>query len=146
MEAIIAGLGFYLFLVHMLTSDKPFIPPKIFKDIGFLSGSATMFAVGIVLLGSSALLPPYLQNLGGYSVVQTGLLMTPRGIGAMVVMMIAGKLTRVIDPRLLMGAGVIAIGPSTCSWIQSLSGRGAADGPMAAPHRAYAKGERVAAS
>ena len=35
--------------------------------------------------------------------------MTPRGIGAMLVMMIAGRLTRVIDPRLLMGIGVIAI-------------------------------------
>jgi DHA2 family multidrug resistance protein len=68
-----------------------------------------MFAVGVVLLGSSALLPPYLQNLGHYSVTQTGLLMTPRGIGAMLVMMVAGRATRVIDPRLLMGFGVIAI-------------------------------------
>ena len=108
-EAVIAGLGFYLFIVHMLTAEKPFIPPRIFKDIGFLSGFATMFAVGVVLLGSSALLPPYLQQLGGYSVTQTGLLMTPRGIGTMMVMMIAGRLTRVIDPRLLMGVGVICI-------------------------------------
>lgn len=108
-EAIVAGLGFYLFIVHMLTAEKPFIPPRIFKDIGFLSGFATMFAVGVVLLGSSALLPPYLQNLGGYSVTQTGLLMTPRGIGTMLVMMIAGRLTRVIDPRLLMGVGVVCI-------------------------------------
>lgn len=108
-EAVIAGLGFYLFIVHMLTAEKPFIPPRIFKDIGFLSGFATMFAVGVVLLGSSALLPPYLQNLGGYSVTQTGLLMTPRGIGTMLAMMIAGRLTRVIDPRLLMGVGVICI-------------------------------------
>ena len=108
-EAAIAGLGFYLFIVHMLTADKPFIPPRVFKDVGFLSGFATMFAVGVVLLGSSALLPPYLQNLGNYSVMQTGLLMTPRGIGAMLVMMVAGRLTRVIDPRLLMAVGVIAI-------------------------------------
>ncbi len=108
-EAIVAGLGFYLFFVHMLTAEKPFIPPRIFKDIGFLSGFATMFAVGVVLLGSSALLPPYLQQLGGYSVTQTGLLMTPRGIGTMMVMLIAGRLTRVIDPRLLMGVGVICI-------------------------------------
>jgi DHA2 family multidrug resistance protein len=108
-EAVIAGLGFYLFLVHMLTSEKPFIPPRIFKDVGFLSGFATMFAVGIVLLGSSALLPPYLQNLGHYSVMQTGLLMTPRGIGAMLVMVVAGRLTRIIDSRLLMGLGVICI-------------------------------------
>jgi DHA2 family multidrug resistance protein len=108
-EAAVAGLGFYLFIVHMLTAEKPFIPPQVFKDVGFLSGFATMFAVGVVLLGSSALLPPYLQNLGNYSVMQTGLLMTPRGIGAMVVMMVAGRLTRVIDPRLLMAVGVIAI-------------------------------------
>jgi DHA2 family multidrug resistance protein len=108
-EAVVAGLGFYLFIVHMLTAEKPFIPPRIFRDIGFLSGFATMFAVGVVLLGSSALLPPYLQDLGGYSVTQTGLLMTPRGIGTMMVMMIAGRLTRVIDPRLLMGVGVICI-------------------------------------
>ncbi len=108
-EAVIAGLGFYLFIVHMLTAEKPFIPPRIFRDVGFLSGFATMFAVGVILLGSSALLPPYLQSLGNYSVTQTGLLMTPRGIGAMVVMMVAGRLTRVIDPRLLMGFGVVAI-------------------------------------
>ena len=108
-EATLAGLGFYLFLVHMFTAEKPFIPPRIFRDVGFLSGFATMFAVGIILLGSSALLPPYLQNLGGYSVVDVGLLMTPRGIGAMVVMMIAGRLTRVVDPRLLMGFGVCCI-------------------------------------
>ena len=108
-EGAIAALGFYLFIVHMLTAEKPFIPPQVFKDVGFLSGFATMFAVGVVLLGSSALLPPYLQNLGNYSVMQTGLLMTPRGIGAMLVMMIAGRLTRVMDPRLLMAVGVIAI-------------------------------------
>jgi len=107
-EGAIAALGFYLFIVHMLTAEKPFIPPQVFKDVGFLSGFATMFAVGVVLLGSSALLPPYLQNLGNYSVMQTGLLMTPRGIGAMLVMLVAGRLTRGMDRRLLMAGGVIA--------------------------------------
>ena len=67
------------------------------------------FLVAMLLLGTSALLPPYLQNLGGYQVTETGLLMTPRGIGAMVVMMIAGRLTRIIDPRLLMGFGICCI-------------------------------------
>jgi DHA2 family multidrug resistance protein len=108
-EAVLAGLGFYLFIVHMFTAEKPFIPPQLFKDAGFLSGSATMFVVGVVLLGSMALLPPYLQLLGGYSVTQTGLLMTPRGIGAMLVMVIAGRLTRYVDPRILMGIGILCI-------------------------------------
>ncbi len=108
-DTVLAGLGLYIFLVHMFTAEKPFIPPKLFTDIGFISGFLTMFAVGVVLLGSSALLPPYLQNLGGYSVTETGLLMTPRGIGAMVVMVIAGRLTRIVDPRLLMGIGVLCM-------------------------------------
>jgi MFS transporter, DHA2 family, multidrug resistance protein len=108
-EATLAGLGFYIFIIHMLTAEKPFIPPRIFRDIGFLSGVAMMFVVGVVLLASSALLPPYLQSLGNYPVTEVGLLMAPRGIGAMLVMIIAGRLTRIVDPRLLMGAGVLLI-------------------------------------
>jgi DHA2 family multidrug resistance protein len=111
-EAALAGLGFYLFAVHMLTAEKPFIPPQIFRDMSFLSGFLMMFVVGIVLLGSAALLPPYLQTLGGHSVAETGLLMTPRGIGAMFVMILASRLTRFIDPRVLMGVGVMLIAGS----------------------------------
>src|SRR5215475_2415920 len=36
-EALIAGIGIYLFLVHMLTARAPFIPPNIFKDRNFTS-------------------------------------------------------------------------------------------------------------
>ena len=52
-----------------------------------------MFAIGMILLSSMALLPPYLQNLGGYSITTTGLLMAPRGAGTMLAMLIAGRLT-----------------------------------------------------
>src|SRR5215467_6644376 len=108
-EAALAGLGFYIFFVHMFTAEKPFIPPRIFKDTGFVSGFFTMFVVGIILLASSALLPPYLQNLAGYSVTDVGFLMAPRGIGAMLVMVIASRLTKIIDPRLLMAMGILLI-------------------------------------
>jgi DHA2 family multidrug resistance protein len=108
-ETVLAGLGFYIFIIHMLTADKPFIPPRLFKDAGFLSGFFTMFAVGLVLFGSSALLPPYLQSLAGYSVTQAGLLMTPRGVGTMIMMMVAGRLSGIIDPRKLMGVGVLCL-------------------------------------
>ncbi len=37
-EAVIAGLGLYLFIVHMLTAEKPFIPPRIFKRCGIPFG------------------------------------------------------------------------------------------------------------
>src|SRR5258706_15089954 len=89
----------------MFTAENPFIPPRLFKDVGFLSGFFTMFAVGVVLFGSSALLPPYLQNLGGYSVTQAGLLMTPRGVGTMIMVMVAGRLRGFVDARMCRGGG-----------------------------------------
>src|ERR1700679_642054 len=92
-EASIAAIGLYLFLVHMLTAKKPFIPKEIFKDRNFVGGLVLMFVMGLVLLASSALISPYLQNLSGRSVTQTGFLMVPRGVGVMFAMMFAGRLT-----------------------------------------------------
>ena len=108
-EAVIAALGLYLFLVHMMTTQKPFIPKALFKDRNFISALVLMFLVGVVILASSALLPPYLQNLAGYSVTDTGLLMAPRGIGTMFAMMLVGRLSNRVDPRLMLGFGTSLI-------------------------------------
>ena len=108
-ELILAVLGLYLFLVHMFTAEKPFITPRIFRDVNFVSGILVMFVVGTVLLSSSALLAPYLQTLGGYSVSDAGLLMVPRGAGTMFAMMAAGRLSNRVDPRWLMFMGVVML-------------------------------------
>jgi DHA2 family multidrug resistance protein len=50
-----------------------------------------------------------LQNLGGYSVTETGLLLAPRGIGTMFAMMFAGRLALKTDPRFLMGGGMVLL-------------------------------------
>ena len=104
-ETIVAGIAIYLFLVHMLTAKKPFIPRDIFRDRNFVGGLVLMFVMGLVLLASSALLAPYLQNMAGRTVTQTGFLMVPRGFGVMFAMIFAGRLTMKMDPRLLMTAG-----------------------------------------
>src|SRR3954471_17667093 len=57
-EAIVAGLGLYLFLVHMFTGKEPFIPREIFRDRNFVSGLVLMFVMAIILLASSALISP----------------------------------------------------------------------------------------
>jgi DHA2 family multidrug resistance protein len=105
LEAMAAGLGLYLFVAHMLTAKKPFIPVVIFKDRNFIGGLILMFVMGVILLASSALISPYLQNLSGRSVTQTGFLMVPRGFGVMFAMMFAGRLTMKADPRVIMTAG-----------------------------------------
>jgi DHA2 family multidrug resistance protein len=105
-ELILACTGVYLFVVHLFTGTNTFIPPRIFKDVNFSAGFLIMFAIGMILLSSMALLPPYLQNLGGYSITDTGLLMAPRGLGTMLAMIAAGRLTNRLDPRLLMFCGI----------------------------------------
>jgi len=111
-EAALAGLGLYLFLVHTATAKRPFIPPRIFRDLNFTAGLVVMFSIGMVLLASSALLAPYLQTLGTYSVAQAGLLMAPRGVGTMVAMMAAGRLANRMDPRLMMLVGFVMMAES----------------------------------
>lgn len=137
-EAMIAAIGLYLFVVHMMTGKKPFIPREIFRDRNFVGGLVLMFVMGIVLLASSALISPYLQNLAGYSVTQTGFLMVPRGLGVMFAMIFAGRLAMKVDPRLVMtlGAGLMvwslwhmtdwtpAISVATLSWVTFFQGVG----------------------
>lgn len=108
-EAVMAGLGLYLFVVHMFTEKKPFITPRIFKDRNLNAGLLVMFAVGLVLLAVSALLAPWLQELGNYPVQTAGIMMAPRGVGTMMAMMIAGRLTNKIDPRALMAFGILVL-------------------------------------
>jgi MFS transporter, DHA2 family, multidrug resistance protein len=108
-EAVLAGLGFYIFTVHMLTTAKSFIPSEIFRDRNFLTSLVLMFMIGMVMLASTALLPPYLQNLGNYSVTDTGLLLAPRGIGTMIAMVFAGRLALRMDARVLMGVGDVLL-------------------------------------
>src|SRR5580698_8253420 len=64
-EAVIGGLGLYLFIVHMFTGKGTFIPREMFRDRNFVSALILGFVIGLVMLASSALLPPYLQSLGG---------------------------------------------------------------------------------
>jgi multidrug resistance protein len=98
-EAVLGGLGVYLFVVHMLTARRPFIPPALFKDRNFATGVGMMFAAGTILVSSSSLMAPWLQNLANYPVEQAGLIMAPRGIGKMLSMVHAGGL-RAFHPQL----------------------------------------------
>src|SRR4051812_16936209 len=106
-EAGVAALSLYLFLVHTFTSDHPFINPKMFQDRNFSVGMIFIFMVGIILLATLALLTPYLQNLMGYPVITAGLVLAPRGIGTMAAMMIVGRIINRVDPRALVILGLL---------------------------------------
>jgi DHA2 family multidrug resistance protein len=106
-ETVLAGLAFYMFIVHMLTHPHPFITPRLFKDRNLVTGLCFIFMVGIVLLATMALLPPFLQNLKGYPVITVGFVLAPRGVGTMIAMMAVGKMMGKIDTRLLILSGLL---------------------------------------
>ena len=106
---IVSAIGLYLFIVHMFTAERPFIPRGVFRDRNLLAGLITMFAVGSVLLSSSTLMPPFLEKLGNYPVEMAGLVMAPRGFGTMAAMLISGRLTNRVDPRYLMFVGFMLL-------------------------------------
>ncbi len=98
-EAAVSAMAFYLFLAHVFTYEHPFIEPGLFKDRNFSIGLLFIFIVGLILLTSTALLPPFMQNLMGYPVIDVGFLMAPRGVGTMVALLAVGKLSGRIDMR-----------------------------------------------
>jgi len=102
----------WMFVVHMATAKHPLFERSMFADRNFSTGLLFMAVTGVLLLAGLALLPPLLQNLYGYSVLQSGYLTAPRGVGTLISMLLAGKLTGKIDSRLLVGMGVALMGTS----------------------------------
>ncbi len=105
-EGLVALICFYMFIVHVLTKDRPLIEPKMFKDRNFSAGMIFMFVAGANMLATMALMPPFLQRLLGYPVLTTGYVLAPRGLGTMVSMFIVGRLVNAVDARLLLLTGL----------------------------------------
>src|SRR3954452_15895455 len=105
-EFIVAGTGFYYFLAHSLTTQRPFIQFALFKDRNFVSGCVFMAVMGLVLFSTMALSSPFLQNVIGYPIITAGLLLASRGCGTFVAMMLVGRIMRYVEARTLIICGL----------------------------------------
>jgi DHA2 family multidrug resistance protein len=109
--AVIAGVAFYLFMAHSLTSPRPLIDFSVFRDRNFAAGLSIILVVSMVVMAMMALLSHFLQDILEYPIVTAGNVMGPRGVGTMLAMITAGRLTGKVDPRYLVmfGVGTTAI-------------------------------------
>ncbi len=105
-EAAVAALALYLFVAHVLTHPAPFVDPRLFADRNFGVGLAAGFGIGVVLLATMTLLPPFLSTLLGWPVMDVGLALAPRGAGTMIAMLVVGRIGDRIDPRVLIALGL----------------------------------------
>ena len=106
-ELGLAISGLWAFVLHITGREGAFIDPKIFTDRNLVMALVMIFVVGMILLAGLALLPPMLQNILGYPVVTTGLVLAPRGVGTMISMIVVGRLIGKVDTRLLIFTGLM---------------------------------------
>ena len=106
-EAMVALAAAWMFGVHLFTGRRPMFERALLANRNLMTGLFFMLVVGVLMMATMALLPPMLQSLYGYPVLDTGLLLVPRGIGIVASMWVAGRLIgRGVDPRLLVGVGL----------------------------------------
>jgi MFS transporter, DHA2 family, multidrug resistance protein len=106
LEAAGAVVAFAFFAVHTWTVQGiSFFDRDLLRDRNFVTGCLFGFIVGVVLYGTMALLPTFLQSLMGYPVVYTGEVTAPRGVGTMLAMIVVGRLVHRIDVRAIMVVG-----------------------------------------
>ena len=90
---ILGAVLIVTFVFHALRAKFPLLDLRLYKRATFASASFAMFCLGAALFGSMILLPLYWQGIRHESVVDTGLLTAPQGLGIALVMPLAGKLT-----------------------------------------------------
>lgn len=107
--SFIALASFLLFLLSAThkNNHKHVFDPAIFLDRNFALCALMLAMCGIGLFGSMVLLALMAEGLFDYPVLTTGLVMAPRGISAMLSMLIVGKLIRWMDPRKIIAMGII---------------------------------------
>jgi len=110
---IVIGLALVgAFVLHALRVPRPLLNVRLYQKATFSSASIAMFCIGAALFGGMILLPLYWQTVRFESVLITGLLTAPQGLGAAIVMPLAGKLTDRFGggPLALLGVSLTMLG------------------------------------
>ena len=105
--ATLCALSIVAFFVIEHRVHSPFVDLKIYRYATYTAGSLLGFFVPATTVAISFLLPIYLQGFLGYSILQTALLRVPMGIASTVLTPLSGWLSDRIDPRLLIGGGLL---------------------------------------
>ncbi|MFM9852015.1 MAG: DHA2 family efflux MFS transporter permease subunit [Sphingomonadaceae bacterium] len=108
-ELGIAISAIWVFAIHQMTAKNPILNRALLSNGNFVTALAFMVIIGIMMFGIFALFPPMLQRLFGYSVLDTGILLAPRGIGILFSMFVVSRLTGKIDPRIIIGTGFLFV-------------------------------------
>jgi DHA2 family multidrug resistance protein len=113
--AITSAVSLAVLIYYELFGTKdPIVDLRVFKNRTYATGVFLMTVVGFVLYGSMVLLPVMLQTLFGYSALEAGKAMAPRGVGSLILMPMVGLLTSGRSAQAATGIGAMWLGDQQC--------------------------------
>jgi DHA2 family multidrug resistance protein len=106
-------VAFAVFIYHSIWGKDPLVNLRILKNRNFAIGCALIFMFGIAIYSTVVVLPLFYQELLGYTAFTAGLVVAPRGLGAICGMPVIGYLSNKADPRYLLTFGFLTFGLTT---------------------------------
>ena len=94
-------------IIRELTTDDPVVDLHLFKDRNFAISTFMMYTLGVVLYGTTLLLPILLQTLMGYTAMQSGLVLLPGGLVLLACLPFVGALLDRFSPRWIIASGLL---------------------------------------
>jgi len=114
---LLALFSLAAFVIRELTAPYPAVDLRLFKDPVFLSGTLIGGLMFAMLMANMFLLPIFMQELLGFSAVQSGFALMPRVIVMMIAVPIVGRIYNAVSPRAFITFGVVLF--SVSSWMLS---------------------------
>ncbi len=114
----IIGVVMFAGLTYVeLNKDKPMLDLRLLVDRMFRSANIVLFAMMGGLMGVLFLLPLFLQNLRGYSALDTGLVLMPQAVAVALFAPISGNLYPKIGPRRMLVFAMILFTISSAAFL-----------------------------
>jgi DHA2 family multidrug resistance protein len=108
--SVIGILGLIGVVLWELRQTQPLVDLRLFAQRNYSLATFMMFAMGVILYGTTVLLPILVQTLMGYTAEWAGLVLSPGGIVTLFVMPLVGRLLGIFQPRWLVVCGLVILG------------------------------------
>ena len=108
--AIATAIGLVAFVIHCLRAKSPLVDLKVLRDRNFAVGCLLMVLFGLCVYSTITVLPLFYQELLGYTAFTAGVVVFPRGLGAIVAMPVIAWLGAKLDARYLLTFGFLVFG------------------------------------
>lgn len=107
--SVISVVCLLAFLAWELRARDPVVNLRILANRNFAIGTFMGVIYGVILYGTLVMLPLFLQSLMGYTALDSGLCITPRGLGAVLSVVVAGRIVGKVDGRILIAMGFLGL-------------------------------------